>query len=470
MKFKVFIVSLVVVLLVLTAAAPLPAVSAAEAAQPTPPGQSGETSVEVVNDYYSIIHTTTRDGIALQADVINGPPAPPDRAAWEATRMSLSDLDRAANTLAGFPSYSWVYGCSAVSGAMIAGYYDNHGYPNLYAGPTNGGVMPLTDTSWPTWTDGFRSYPNNPLVASHDGLDGRVGRGSIDDYWYYYESEVDPYITYSWPEHTWGTAIGDFMKTSQYNNYGNIDGGTRFYYYNSPAPLTCSSMASAGIAENDGTYGRKLFYEARGYSVTDCFYQRTDNLYPGGFSLADFQAEIDAGHPVFISLAGHSVVGYGYSDSTIYIRDTWDSNPASLHTMTWGGSYQGMAMLSVSIVRLAEPTTPPGSFGKSSPANGAADQSLTPTLAWGSSAGANSYEYCIDDNPDGTCSNWTSTGLNTAVQAAGLSADTTYYWQARAVNGLETTYADGAEAAEWTFTTYDPASLTEKNFLPLILN
>ena len=96
------------------------------------------------------------------------------------------------------------------------------------------------------------------------------------------------------------------MKTSQ-SAYGNTDGATSFYYNESAAKLTCTAMESmsAGggrmVSDVDGTYGRKLFYEARGYAVTDCYYQRTN--YEGGFSLDNF-AEIDAGHPVMINLKG----------------------------------------------------------------------------------------------------------------------------------------------------------------------
>lgn len=59
----------------------------------------------------------------------------------------------------------------------------------MYTGPTNGGVMPLDNSSWPIWTDvSGDSYPNCPLIASKNGIDGRTTRGSIDDYWYYYLS------------------------------------------------------------------------------------------------------------------------------------------------------------------------------------------------------------------------------------------------------------------------------------------
>lgn len=118
-----------------------------------------------------------------------------------------------------------------------------------------------------------------------------------------------------------------------------------------------SSVSGKKISDVDGAYGRKLFYEARGYTVTDCYNQKTDNKIAGGFSYANLKAEIDANRPVMINLAGHTVVGVGYDDSTntVYIHDTWDYNN---HSMTWGSSYSGMEMLSVSIVNIN-----PGSGG-----------------------------------------------------------------------------------------------------------
>ena len=105
-----------------------------------------------------------------------------------------------------------------------------------------------------------------------------------------------------------------------------------------------------GFANGDGTYGRKLFYEARGYSVTDCYNQQTDNITAGGFSFANYKAQIDAGYPVLLNLAGHSIVGVGYADpNTVYLNDTWDH---ATHQMTWGGSYSvpPMELQAVSVV------------------------------------------------------------------------------------------------------------------------
>ena len=406
---------------------------------------------EVINPYFSIEHTTKSDGTQFSKYIINGPPGPPP--GYEAERSAYIMPIINGVTLPDFPSYNWVFGCSAVSGAMIAGYYDRGSFPNMYTGPTNGGVMPTTDISWSTWFDGSATYPNNPLIASHNGVDGRINRGSIDDYWVSYGSSAnDPYITNSWTQHTWGTAIGDYMKTSQ-SAYGNTDGSTSFYNYTSSSTkLTCSAMVGYGIDDDDGTYGRKLFYEARGYTVSDCYNQKTDNTVSGGFSLANFQAEIDAGHPVLLNLAGHSIVGFGYDGTTIYIRNTWDNNPAHTYSMTWGGSYSGMQLLSVSVVNLTTGTVP-GGLSKTAPVNGDTNVSTSPTLSWGTSSGATSYEYCYDTTNDNACSEWTSNGTATSKALSGLSMSTTYYWHIRALNSFGTTYADGSATAFWSFTT-----------------
>lgn len=323
-----------------------------------PAGEQPE-QIEVINPHYSIEHKILEDGTKLLGHIINGAPIPSS----DLSAHPSSALNPSATSvlLSGFPSYNWVFGCSAVSGAMIAGYYDRGAYPNLYTGPTNGGVMPISDTSWPLWYDGYQQYPNNPLVASHIGVDGLLTRGSIDDYWVRYDStSQDPFITGGWTQHTWGTAIGDYMKTSQ-STYQNVDGSTTFYTYYSSEKLFCNEMLSHGVSDEDGTYGRKLFYEARGYTVSDCYNQNTDNRYVGGFSLANFKAEIDAGHPVLLNLSGHSIVGFGYDGTTIYIRDTWDNNPNNIYSMTWGGSYDGMQLVSVSIVHL-NPVQPPAIY------------------------------------------------------------------------------------------------------------
>ena len=329
-----------------------------------------EGPLQKVNEYYSVQNLTYSDGAVVSRQVINGPPTPPPGYELERRKAQIPEPGAFGEIRTMIvPAYKWVFGCSAVSASMVAAFYDRNNYSNIYTGPTDGGIMPLVeDAAWGTWTDGNDTYPNNPLIASHKGLDGRTTKGSIDDYWVQYNSkEKDPYITGAWRQHEWGTAIGDYMKTSQ-SAHGNVDSSTTFYTWdNNPDRLTCAQMRSRGWADKDGTYGRKLFYEARGYKVGDCYNQNTDNN-SGGFTFAMYKAEIDNEHPVLLNLAGHTVVGIGYDDATnkVYLYDTWDYDQ---HEMTWGGKYSGMDLQSVSI---AIPINPLPDLDYFSPASGAA--------------------------------------------------------------------------------------------------
>lgn len=339
-------------------------VSALGVSSPVARAQGPETPVPTTtskNPNFTRIAITAGNGKTLEEYKINGPSSPPPGYERQRAPVKLPQPNQAAGTSSlTVPAFNWVFGCSSVSAAMIAGYYDRNGFPNIYTGPTNGGVMPLDNSSWSYWTDSVGySYPNLPLAASHLGVDGRATRGSLDDYWVSYGSSAnDPYITNGWTQHTWGDAIGDYMKTSQ-SAYSNTDGETAFYGWGdtSGAQLTCDEMVSYGIQNEDGTYGRKLFYQAKGYTVTNCYSQSTDNRISGGFTFAQYKTEIDAGRPVMLNLYGHTIVGIGYdsSSNTVYLHDTWDY---STHTMTWGGSYSGMALLSVSIVNLRPAANP----------------------------------------------------------------------------------------------------------------
>ena len=402
-------------------------------AQGENPDQSSPTETlletEELSPYFSIQHLRTSDGKSIDGLVIKGPSKPPPEFTSEYSK--LIDPNQVTGIISDFPSYDWVFGCSAVSGAMIAAYWDRNGYPNIYTGSTNGGVMPLTDTSWSTWTDGYVTYPNNPLIASHNGVDGRNIKGSIDDYWIKYGNTAnDPYISGSWTQHAWGSSIGDYMKTSQ-SVYNNSDGSTTFFSWtNSADPLTCTDMEDFGFTR-DGTYGRKLFYEARDYAVTDCYNRKTDNIITGGFSLANFQAEIDAGHPVLLNLAGHSIVGYGYDGSTIYLRNTWDSNSSHIYTMTWGGNYSGMALQSVSVVTLADPSIPSTPNGVS-----ATDGNYTDKVqvSWNTSSKATFYKVYRNTAPTSNGSSLLGSPSASLYNDTSATAMTYYYYFVKACN------------------------------------
>ncbi|MCF7858415.1 MAG: C39 family peptidase, partial [Candidatus Cloacimonetes bacterium] len=257
------------------------------------------------------------------------------------------------NVLTNVPAFDWSYGCSATSAAMMAGYYDNTIHPEMYTGPTNNGVVPMNNSSWGTG--------ECPLSATHQGYDGLSSRGHVDDYWISYGSTAsDPYITGGWTPHTNADCTADFMGTNQ-SAFGNTDGATTFYNYTDGSILYDYTGCEPG--QKDGTHGLREFFESRGYAIqyNSGNYQNYSQYIMGysgntlGFTFDQYKAEIDAGRPVLIQVEGHTMLGLGYDDSTnlVYIHDTWDH---SNHTMTWGGSYSGMAHYAVGVFILEDPS------------------------------------------------------------------------------------------------------------------
>ncbi|MCD4744382.1 MAG: C39 family peptidase [Desulfobacteraceae bacterium] len=318
--------------------------------------------------YYSTEQITLPDGKILEKSIINGPPTPPP-GIERATLSSLPEPNKAAglNTISDVPAFTWCFGCSATSAAMIAGYYDRHGYSNMYTGPANNGKMPLNNnTYWTTWVDSYGGTRNRcPLSATQNGVDGRVTRGHVDDYWLGIDNAgPDPFVTNGWTEHTLGECTADYMGTNQAPDpMNNVDGSTTFFYWTEGSSadgdkITAAQIFSFGATyyNSSGMYGIKEFYESRGYTVVEAYNQK---IYPylahtTGFTYAQYKAEIDAGRPVLINVTGHTMIGIGYDDSSsnlMYIHDTWDH---LTHTMIWGGDYSGMTHYAVTIVVLEE--------------------------------------------------------------------------------------------------------------------
>jgi formylglycine-generating enzyme required for sulfatase activity len=96
----------------------------------------------------------------------------------------------------------------------------------------------------------------------------------------------------------------------------------------------------------------------------------------------------------------------------------------------------------------------PGAFNKVSPTNGAVELPIHLILNWEDSQDAMGYQYCLVSGEGEGCSDWVD--IEDAISQVSpneLFEGSPYRWQVRATNAYGTTYADGAEAAFWSFTT-----------------
>ena len=362
-------------------------------------GFEGEAPVADVGKFSSpYLVRTFVDDEGREIDEIIVPGRPPDIKAPVAM-VPQRNPAMEINVLSNVPAFDWCYGCSATSAAMMAGYYDNTGYTNMYAGPTNGGVCPMDNSVWgeTSWLSGPVS--ECPLSATHQGVDGRAIEGHVDDYWIDSLSEdPDPFIGH-WEEHVQGDCTGDYMGTNQYL-LDNIDGSTIFFFDSFGGPVYDYTFCEP--EKRDGCHGLRLFAESRGYTVVTNFSQYIYGQAPGnpnnGFTFSAFQSEIDAGRPVLIQVEDHTMLGYGYNTAgeIVYIHDTWDHGD---HQMTWGGTYGAgnRQHYGVSVIQLEpapEPdiTVSPTGFEESGPA----DTIWTKTLTIGNVGGA-SLSYNISD-------------------------------------------------------------------------
>src|SRR5688500_7174287 len=75
------------------------------------------------------------------------------------------------------PDYAWHAGCFGTAAGNLMGYWDRHGFPIFYTGPTSGGVAPLNNYG--------ENEGINSMWASRAGFDSRPADqpGHIDDYW-----------------------------------------------------------------------------------------------------------------------------------------------------------------------------------------------------------------------------------------------------------------------------------------------
>ncbi len=259
------------------------------------------------------------------------------------------------------PDYGWFGGAMGTACGNLIGYWDRHGLPGFYTGPTGNGLAPLNSNG--------TNFGITSVWASKAGIDGRstTNHGHIDDYWAVYlvpggqssyqDTGPDPYLVAHRPEHA-PDCIGDFIGLSQrkwtnMNNEcdGNLD-GLSFVYWDLSGNARTNFVPGpgAGAPARDVQSGLRDWTRSCGYDA-DVFTQLVEfnpNVPAGrGFTFNDLKAEIDAGFPVLLFLqsftqnsramppgsatgmpranpASHAVLAHGYyiaDDGTLMVHN-----------------------------------------------------------------------------------------------------------------------------------------------------
>jgi hypothetical protein len=221
--------------------------------------------------------------------------------------MCLPELRAATYVyLTEVPDYQWEYGCFGTATGNLIGFWDRHGLPDFYTGPTAGGVAPLRSEGA---NAGIRS-----MWSSQAGFDGRPADkpGHINDYWIGYEStSSDPYVTAHRVEHA-PDCIGDFIglnqkKWADLNNEcaGNIDGYSFVFWEKRGNRRNNFYTTNAGVYIPDIASGLKEWARYRGYDA-DVFTQLSsfnpERKTTNGFTYEDVKTQILAGYPLLCML------------------------------------------------------------------------------------------------------------------------------------------------------------------------
>jgi len=215
------------------------------------------------------------------------------------------------------------------------------------------------------------------------------------------------------------------VSNATFSNAGNINPGTSPGILNFVGNVPQTSTGAINIEIGGVTVGTQ--YDRVSASETVTFAGSLNVSLVGGFSpnVGD----------------SFTIVTYGSRTGTFGITNF----PPLTGGKAWSLSYNATSAVLAVVFS-------PGVFNKSSPANEATGQTTNPSLSWGASSGATSYEYCYDTSNNSICDgSWISVGSNLSVGLSGLTAGTTYYWQVRARNVAETTEADSG--TWWKFST-----------------
>ena len=263
------------------------------------------------------------------------------------------------------PQGEYMYGCTPTVVGMLLGYYDLFGYQGYNASDLIEGTVELNARGLDGDAYDMDAFDTalGRATASQEYVARFVGTSAEQEYPWTFVEDTTELNTSAW------NCLADYLGTGQFWR-GNGDLSTMMYYttleeisdYDHTSECTDGNITvEVPDKYSDFLYGLSLYVQDKGYRLDAqaSRTEKTDNN-GGSFTFEDYQAEIDAGHPVIISVVNHAMLGYGYDPMTreIIFDDTYHHDCR----MEWGGSYYyshaWRTMESVSIIHFDTSSLP----------------------------------------------------------------------------------------------------------------
>ncbi len=198
---------------------------------------------------------------------------------------------------------------------------------------------------------------------------------------------------------------------------------------------------------------------------------RWDDLYPvadiGTKPIVVINQATDLLKVIFCKYSGSDIVykesplsGISFGPTTILIKGIHDNATSAKDNYNADVVILASDNVNKQIVGVlasdTPPSTPPDQPQLLTPANLSTDQSLNPTLSWGSAANASAYRIQVSNKSDFSNLVFVKSNIQTtSAQPDGLAYATKYYWRVQAFNAI----GNSAWSQTWSFTTQATSSV-----------